>query len=229
MKFTEEEAFEKLKGILTNNGKKTLRMSEKSIKKQLETLMPLIANDEMELEDFVGKVKDTFSVMNSNVEKDKADFIKQWEKDHPTRSDKPQATEPPVTAPSADDATSNLLKRIEELEKKEAERNRENILSQKRKDLLHAMKKKGIKDEQWSKDFIQEINITEDFDIESKADAYLKIYNKSQAGQTGGDGTTPYQSSSTGVFNSNKDPFESVKKILAQRTKDKGGLSNKET
>ena len=83
MKFTKEQAFENLKGFLTNNGKKTLRMSEKSINKQLETLMPLVANDEMELADFVEKVKPTFETMNSNAEKDNSDFVKQWEKDHP--------------------------------------------------------------------------------------------------------------------------------------------------
>ena len=64
MKFTKEQAFEKLKAILTNSGKKPLRMSEQSINKQLETLMPLIASEETELDDFVEKVKPTFETMN---------------------------------------------------------------------------------------------------------------------------------------------------------------------
>ena len=102
MKFTKEEAFEKLKGILTNNGKKTLRMSEKSIEKQLENLMPLVANEEMELSDFVEKVKNTFSVMNSNAEKDNADFVKEWEKNHP-------ASEHPKDEPKKDDEPSDAM------------------------------------------------------------------------------------------------------------------------
>lgn len=222
MKFTKEEAFEKLKGILTNNGKKTLRMSEKSIEKQLETLMPLVANDEMELTDFVDKVKSTFSVMNSNAEKDNADFVKEWEKNHPT-SEPPK--DEPKDKPAPDDATAALLKRIEELEKKNAEREKEVTLTQKRKDLLKAMKDKGIKDEQWSKDFIEEINITEDFDIDAKADAYLKIYNKSQAGQMG-NGATPFGSSSNGGDPNKKDPLAAARAIVEQRNKEREGLLN---
>ena len=195
MKFTKEEAFESLKGILTNNGKKTLRMSEKSINRQLESLMPLIANEEMELKDFVDKVKDTFSVMNSNAEKDNSDFVKQWEKDHPQVNPEPQKP----NEPQPDDAMAKMLKRLEELENREAERDKEAKMSQKKKDLLKAMKEKGIKDEQWSKDLVAEISLTEDFDVEAKADSYLKLYNKSQAASAGGNGATPAGASNSGA------------------------------
>lgn len=194
MKFTKEEAFESLKGILTNNGKKTLRMSEKSINRQLESLMPLIANEEMELKDFVDKVKDTFSVMNSNAEKDNSDFVKQWEKDHPQVNPEP----PKPSEPQPDDAMAKMLKRLEELENREAERDKEAKMSQKKKDLLKAMKDKGIKDEQWSKDLVAEISLTEDFDVEAKADSYLKLYNKSQAASAGDNGATPAGTSNSG-------------------------------
>ena len=83
MKFTKEQAFEILRSNLTNGGKKTLRMSEKSINAQLDTLIPLVANDDMELNDFIEKVKTTFATMNSNAEKDNSDFIKQWKEQHP--------------------------------------------------------------------------------------------------------------------------------------------------
>ena len=224
MKFTKEEAFEKLKGLLTNNGKKDLQMSERSVNEQLEVLMPLIANDEMELDDFVGKVKTSFEVMNSNAKKDNSDFIKEWEKNHPVtdppKNDPPQNNEP-------NDAMAALLKRIDELEKKNAERDKEVVLAQKRKDLLKAMKDKGIKDENWSKSFIEEISITEDFDVDAKADAYLKIYNKSQAGQTG-NGSTPFGSSSNGGDPNRKDPLAAARAIIEQRNKEREGLLNKE-
>lgn len=223
MKFTKEEAFEKLKGILTNNGKKALRMSERSINKQLESLMPLIANEDTELADFIEKVKDTFSVMNSNVEKDNSDFVKEWEKNHPAAD--PQPADPQPADPKPDDATALLLKRIEELEKREKERTRENAISQKKADLLKAMKEKGIKDDQWSKDFVSEIAITEDMDVDAKADAFLKIYNKSQAGQTG-NGSTPFGSSSNGGDPNKKDPLEAVRKLMEQRSKEREELSN---
>ena len=224
MKFTKEEAFEKLKGLLTNNGKKDLQMSERSINEQLEVLMPLIANDEMELDDFIGKVKASFEVMNSNAKKDNSDFIKEWEKNHPVteppKNDPPQNNEP-------NDAMAALLKRIDKLEKKNAERDKEAVLVQKRKDLLKAMKDKGIKDENWSKSFIEEISITEDFDVDAKADAYLKIYNKSQAGQTGS-GSTPFGSSSNGGDPNKKDPLAAARAIIEQRNKEREGLLNKE-
>lgn len=224
MKFTKEEAFEKLKGLLTNNGKKDLQMSERSVNEQLEVLMPLIANDEMGLDDFIGKVKVSFEVMNSNAKKDNSDFIKEWEKNHPVteppKNDPPQNNEP-------SDAIAALLKRIDELEKKNAERDKEVVLAQKRKDLLKAMKDKGIKDENWSKSFIEEISITEDFDVDAKADAYLKIYNKSQAGQTG-NGSTPFGSSSNGGDPNKKDPLAAARAIIEQRNKEREGLLNKE-
>lgn len=224
MKFTKEEAFEKLKGLLTNNGKKDLQMSERSVNEQLEVLMPLIANEEMELDDFIGKVKASFEVMNSNAKKDNSDFIKEWEKNHPV-------TEPPKNDPPKNnepsDAMAALLKRIDELEKKNAERDKEVVLAQKRKDLLKAMKDKGIKDENWSKSFIEEISITEDFDVDAKADAYLKIYNKSQAGQTG-NGSTPFGSSSNGGDPNKKDPLAAARAIIEQRNKEREGLLNKE-
>ena len=211
MKFTKEEAFESLKGILTNNGKKTLRMSEKSINRQLESLMPLIANEEMELKDFVDKVKDTFSVMNSNAEKDNSDFVKQWEKDHPQVNPEPQKP----NEPKPDDAMAKMLKRLEELENREAERDKEAKMSQKKKDLLKAMKEKGIKDEQWSKDLVAEISLTEDFDVEAKADSYLKLYNKSQAASAGGGDTTPF-STSKGGNNADANPFKAASELMKQ-------------
>ena len=223
MKFTKEEAFESLKGILTNNGKKTLRMSEKSILKQIETLMPLVANEEMELNDFVSKVKDTFSVMNSNAEKDNSDFVKQWEKEHPV-------TEPSKSEKSDDtgeqDAISKMMKRIEELEARDAARQKEKEMAQKKSNLLKAMKEKGIKDEQWAKDFISEVNLSDDFDIDSKAESYLKLYNKSQAGVT--TGATPYMSSSNGGDPNKKDPLAEARKFIEQRNKERESIKNQE-
>lgn len=219
MKFTKEEAFEKLKGILTNNGKKTLRMSEKSIEKQLENLMPLVADEEMELSDFVEKVKNTFSVMNSNAEKDNADFVKEWEKNHP-------APEPPKDKKPKDDEPGEmaaLLKRIEELEEKEVAREKEMAVSRKRGDLLKAMMDKGIKDEQWAKDFIAEISITDDFDIDSKADAYLKIYNRSQSDT--GNGATPKH---PGGGNKPDDYLANAREVMKRRRAQLGQLNEKD-
>ena len=109
------------------------------------------------------------------------------------------------------------------MEKKEADRSKEAVLAQKKKDLLKAMKEKGIKDEQWSNAFISEISITEDMDIESKADSFLKIYNKSQAAHPT-KGTTPLGTAS--VDNKDNDPLASVRAIITQRYKEREELLN---
>lgn len=208
MKFTKEEAFEKLKGLLTNNGKKDLQMSERSVNEQLEVLTPLIANEEMELDDFIGKVKTSFEVMNSNAKKDNSDFVKQWEKDHQ------QSTQEPLRKSDAkdEDAMSKMIKRLEELENREAAREKEFSINKKKSDLLKAMQEKGIKDEQWANDLVSEISITEDFDVESKADSYLKLYNKSKANR-GVEGATPYGTSSS-RNRQDVNPFQAASELM---------------
>lgn len=216
MKFTNGEAFESLKGVLTNNGKKPLRMSDRSLKEQSDALIELVANEDMELEEFVGKVSKLLSSTNSNVEKDASDrfkeHVKQWEEEH----QKGSAQE--------DSAISKMMKRIEELENREAARVKENAIVGKKNELLKVMKEKGVKDEQWAKDLVNEISITEDFDIESKADSYLKLYNKTQAGEMG-TGATPHGAVSNGNDPNKKDPLAGVRKLMQQRNEEREGLN----
>ena len=216
MKFTKEEAFESLKGFLTNNGKKTLRMSERSLKNQTEILFDLLDkyDKEMELDAFTKDVSALLGSTNSNVEKDTSDkikeYVKQWEKDHPVVNPDPVKNDDP----KPDDAMEKLLKRIDELEQKEAQREKERSISDKRSQLLKVMKEKGIKDEQWSKDFVSEISITEDFDIEAKADSFLKLYNKSKASSANGNnGATPKDASAGGNRTDNN-PFKEASELM---------------
>lgn len=173
MKFTKEEALEKLKGHLTNNGRKTLRMSERSLEGQLDTLMPIIANDEMELDDFFEKVKGSFEIMNSNAEKDKADFVKEW-KTKNTASQSAAQQEPD----DKDNPNKALLDRIAALEGKIQEEERAKAIGQKRRELKAKIKEAGITDADWSDMILSEIAITEDLDVQSKADSLVKLYNK---------------------------------------------------
>lgn len=210
MKFTKEQAFENLKGILTNNGKKTLRMSEKSITKQLETLMPLLADKETELNDFIEKVKPTFEVMNSNSEKDQSNFIKDWEKNHPTPQ---KEDDDPDDEGKNKDPMKKLWERIEELEKKEKERELEHQSRKKNKELLSALKEKGVDDEDWAKAILEQIEIKPDTDVEAKAETLLKLYNKSRSDTNH---TTP------GLPNGDdkpKDVFANARAIIKARNK----------
>ena len=191
MKFTKEQAFEILRSFLTNGGKKTLRMSEKSMNAQLDTLIPLVANDEMELNDFVEKVKPTFTTMNSNAEKDNSDFIKQWEKDHPSPNPDPNPNPNPNPKPNDTDPTMKaLLDRLEKLEKENNEVKAQREIADKRSELVAKMKEKGIADTEWINSFLSEVSITTDIDVDAKAESFLKIYNKTLAG---GDTPTPRQ------------------------------------
>lgn len=217
MKFTNEQAFENLKGILTNNGKKPLRMSEKSLNSQLETLIALVANDETELDDFVSKVKPTFETMNGNAEKDRADFIADWESKHPTTpvttTIKTATTDPNSTDTGNDAVIAELKKRLDDMEKKNAEREKEALISQKRNDLVAELKKSGVRDQNWLNDFLSEVTITEDMDVEEKAKTYAKIYNRGMS-------TIPPYVVPTTSGNSDPNaanPMKSVSNFMKQR------------
>lgn len=212
MKFTKEEALEKLKGYLTNSGKKPLRMSERSLEGHIDDLMSLIANDETELDDFFEKAKGFVERANSNAEKDRSDFIKEWKRENPAaaKKDGQQPDEPDKG--NGNDAMSEMLKRLEELERKNAARDMETKISAKRDELLKAMKEKGIKDEQWSKDLVSEISLTEDLDVAAKADSFLKLYNRQKAATP--QGWTPGSPSGT---SDSKNLFDDVKKLKKQR------------
>jgi hypothetical protein len=208
MKFTKEEAFESLKGILTNSGKKPLRMSERSLKEQSEILIELCADEEMDVDTFVNKVSKLLNSTNSNVEKDSSDrikdFVNQWKKEHPDQEPKP--------AGSSDSDNPQIKTLMDEIKAMREEMNagkRENAIKAKRNELASALKKKGVKDEEWMSDFLSEINITEDMDVDAKADSFLKIYNRSRADV--GDGASP-KNASNGDTKKYKTMFEDIRK-----------------
>ena len=184
MKFTKEQAFEQLKGFLTNNGKKDLQMSERSINEQLEILMPLIVTDEMELDDFIGKVKTSFEVMNANVKKDNSDFVNQWKKDHPDKTDDRKGDDD--RKPDASPELKEILERMKALEEKNSQAEREKAVSQKRRDLKKKLKEKGVDNEEWCEMVISEIPVPEDLDTDAKAESLLKLYNTQKAKYTPG-------------------------------------------
>ncbi len=208
MKFTKEEAFENIKSKLTDKGKK-LFMSERSINEQLETLMPLVANEEMELADFVDKVYKSFETMNLNANNDQSTFVRTWKEQNPTP--KPAQTQQQQPT-SADDnnrkAFEEMRKQIDELIAERDNNRKEMAVKDKRLALKVAMKNKGIEDEQWISDYANEIFITEDMDVEAKADSALKIYNRVNA--MSGDPATPHASTSRG-----KDPNKSLEHVEA--------------
>lgn len=222
MKFTKEEAFENIKSKLTEKGKK-LFMSERSINEQLETLMPLVANEEMELTDFVEKVYKSFETMNLNSNKDQSDFVKDWKAQNPSPA--PANTEPSQPATVDDNnrkVFEEMRKQIDELIAERDNNRKATAIADKRNALKVAMKNKGIKDEQWIADYANEISISEDLDVDSKADAALKIYNRVIAASSGA--ATPNASSSSG-----KSPDKSlahVESFMKARREERESINN---
>lgn len=180
MKFTKEQAFESLKRELTNNDRKTLRMSTKSLDKLTDTLIGEFADDEIGLPDFCTKAMTILSVVNDNVGKDKSDFIKQWESEHPVDNETPKEEKHEGGKPENPEMKA-LLERIAVLEKDKAESAKNAAIAQKRKDVVAKLKEKGVKDDDWMNGFLSEVNITEDMDVDVKADSWVKLYNKSKA------------------------------------------------
>ena len=179
MKFTKEEFSEKLKDKLTNKGKKPMQQSERTFKKLVEKIYARLekkGDDETELDDAVADYLEDFEEIEGNLNKDKADFIKDWKDKHP--DPKPNDPPTPPAPPSNDDKFDKLMKKFEELEKREAEREKSEKIAKLRKELKAKLKKEGVEDAEWLDGYLKKLTITEETDIDEEKEDALKLYNK---------------------------------------------------
>ena len=192
MKFTKEDAYKDLVSKMTARGEK-LDLSERSINEQLDTLMPMVANDETELSDFVEKTLPLFKTANANIRNDVSVGINKYKTEHPIADPKPTAS----PTEGKEGSKSEFEKRIEALELELATAKREKQMTDIRKSIIGKLKDKGVKNEEWVNSLLSEVSITDDFDVDAKVESYLNLYNKSQAqttrnatpeGATGGKG-----------------------------------------
>lgn len=173
MKFTKENAYEELVKQMTAKGE-ALNLSARSINEQLDILMPLLANDEMELSAFVEKVLPMYKVADANIRHDVSNGIADFKKNY-------QPTPPKKDTDVKDDPNAELIKRLTELEDKlKANETKETIQGYK-KSFIAKAKEKGVKHDDWLKDYADEITFGENFDVDAKVDSCLKFYNKSLA------------------------------------------------
>lgn len=176
MKFTKEEASKELTAKIPQEGQ-TLNLSERSISEMLDKLLPLLATEETELENFVQSVLPMFVVADGNVKHDVSRGIIDYKEKNPVVEKKPQQQPKPE-----DDAMAKALARIEELERKNAENEKKVKLSTRRSEIVSKMKEKGVKDKEWINDFLDQVSYDgDDFDLDSKVESYVKMYNKSLA------------------------------------------------
>lgn len=225
MKFTKEQAFEKLKGILTENGKKPLRMTEISINRQLDALMPILASEETELDDFVDKSKESFSTMNSNAEYDNSKFAKSFEQEFKEKWEKEHQTTPPITPPTNGGGSENeLMKQMQEelrqLKEDNAKSKAEKEITGKRSELVSKLKEKKIEDEKWIDAYIKKLPINADTDVETEANDALAFYNISNSHV--GSGVTPQGGGSSASVDENE--FSRIKKERESRIEQRSKL-----
>lgn len=177
MKFTKEDACKDLMSKIPTKGE-TLQLSERSINEQLETLMPLLANDETELADFITSVLPIFKTADANVRANVSAQVKEYKEKNPIQ-EPPKKQEP---SKKEDDEVAKLLERINALEQKNADNEKAKALAQRRSDITAIMKEKGVKDGEWINDFLEAVSLDgEDFDATTRAESYVKIYNKTQS------------------------------------------------
>lgn len=173
MKFTKEDAYKELVSQMTAKGEK-LNLSERSINAQLENLMTLVANEEMELTDFLSKTIDFFRTADANVRHDVSAGIKDYK-------DKNPIVEPPKPKEKSEEDMSEWEKRIAALENEIAEKKRNETIAGIKSQIITQLNEKGVKDNKWINTLLSEVAISEDFDVNNKVETYLSMYNKSQA------------------------------------------------
>lgn len=194
-KFTIEQVLEDIKARFTNTeGKTSLKVSDRTIKETLESLLP-IAGEEMELAEFIDKFAfKPIESLNKNYIKDTTDFVKNYTpepKPTPTPTPAPKPTEPaPPSQPfnmedflkqisetqkaSMEAALSPLTAKIAQLEQENSIKARAALLSEKRAGLNFSQQQLKVYDQAMM--FVQK-----DFGNEATADqlhdaAYKKFH-----------------------------------------------------
>lgn len=192
MKFTKEDARKDLMSKIPNKGQ-TLQLSERSINEMLETLMPLIANDETELSDFVEKVLPTFRTADGNVRHEVSAGINKYKEENPIVK---KEEEPIKATPTEDEATKALREQLANLQKRLDDADKAQKVNDTKKDFISKVKEKGVKDTDWVKSYVSELTIGDDFDVEARVENCVKLYNKTKASAT--KNLTPEQSGGDG-------------------------------
>ena len=180
MKFTKEEASKELTAKIPQAGQ-TLNLSERSVNEMLDKLLPLLANDDTELDAFVDSVLPMFVIADGNVKHDVSRGIMDYKEKNPIVTPKKEDGKEP-TKKNEEDAMAKALARIEELERKNADNERKAKLTSRREEIASKMREKGVKNREWVNSFLDEVSFDgDDFDIDAKVDSYVKMYNLSNA------------------------------------------------
>lgn len=177
MKFTKEDAIKELVARMTAKGEK-LNLSQRSMNEQVEHLYALLANEEMEIVDFVEKVLPFIKTSDANVRNDVSQGIKDYKSQNPIVD---PTVDPTKKTVEPTDANKELLARLEALEQKNRQNELEIYTRNIKANLSSKMKELGIKNAKWIEMMLENVAITEDFDVDANANKYLELYNTMQA------------------------------------------------
>lgn len=213
MKFTKEDAIKELKSQLSSKVEKIDKW-ERTITENVETLIALVGEDStIELTDFVAKAIPLFNTTQGMLRKENADVAKGLEQqitELKAQLEKKEPTKPNPKEPTDD--VKALLQRLETLENESKQAKLQIKLQDVRKSLIDKLKEKGVKDKDWANLMLDNITLTEDLDVDTKAADLLKLYNKSQS-----NANVTVTPQGTGNGNGdNKGEFDDVKALYAQ-------------
>lgn len=177
MKFNKDEALKELETKIPNKGQ-TLNISKRTISEQLDKLIPLLANDETELNDFVSQVLPIFKSMDGNVKNDVSVGIRAYIESNP-KDDSKKDDDDDDKKKSNPSEMEALLARITALEEEKQKNDRQNKISDVRKKIAEKMKELGVNNEKWIGDFLAKTKDIEDEEkVDEVAKEYTELYNK---------------------------------------------------
>lgn len=170
MKFTKEDAIKELVAQMTARGEK-LNLSQRSINEQMETLFVLVANEEMEIGDFIAKILPVFKTADANVRNDVSVGINEYKEKNPIPKKDPDEDKKKAVDSAIEERLAALEQRNRELE---LENKMKGIKNQLRSYLLQ----KGVTSEEWIDIMLNEVSIKDDVNIEERGNSLLEMYNK---------------------------------------------------
>lgn len=185
MKFTKQQAIEALKAKVPAKDKEL--DLERTITEAVDNCLAFVGEEsEMELNDFVEKawksVKSSIGLAhneNSKVAQKLKDQIAELQRKIDGKE--PHKTDDDDKSIKTEDPTLKaMLEKMSALEQKLAAKDAEETIAEKRQQLIAKMGE-SIKDKDWIEDYLSEISITAETDVEAKAKDYVAFYNKTHA------------------------------------------------
>ena len=180
--FTKEEAIKALEAKIPTKDK-DLDLG-RTISEAVDNSIELIGEDsEMELNDFVEKVfkqvKTSIGLTHSENSKVATKMQSQIDELQKKVNGKTQQTDD-GTGEDDDPKFKSLRDELDTIKKRFADEDRQKSIAEKRSAIIHKMAE-SIPDKDWINDYMSQITVTEDTDVDAKANDSVAFYNKTQA------------------------------------------------